>query len=363
MDIFIPDSVGSKDVMFENAPIVGTVQFFDGVLILSPFFLSILASSYILPPFLESYSIILSFIVGILGLSLLVIKPNYMTLYSWLQSIWDFRFREKQLEKNLTNSNGKPFESYEAVPDNDTRKLTMVSQVFPERRAIELDNGDILAILSFSGSNLDMASRRVKTNTVEKYARSLSSSLQDDIQFYLPMRPVSLEETKRTYEERIDQQSYSVDNERFMRNYLENMVMWTESLSDSIFVREQYVIVKVTNQDAYDDRGSASSSGLSNLPGGQVLKDIAEGFSGEARMRSKQEIRRKKLRELQNKTSEIGSLLAVGPGNDYSVVSAQKATALIKEFWEGEKIPDDEMNAMKAEKRVPTLEEDKGDIA
>ena len=355
VDTFVPDSVGSKDILFENAPLVGTVEFFDGVLVLTPAFIFLMTGEWILPGFLENYTMMFAIVIAILGSMFLIIKPTYISLYSWLQGIWDYQTRERDLEKSMSDNNGKPYESYEAVPDDDTRKLTMVSRVFPERKAIELENGDIIAILEFSGSNLDMASMQMKMGTVDSYARSVSSSIQDDIQFYLPMRPVSLDASKTVYEDNLEGMSYSVENERYMQQYLEDRISWLDSLGDSSFVREQYVVVKVTDNDVYNQDVSVGQSGLEKLPGGEVLRDIKEGFTGEARLQSNQEIRRKKLRELQNRVENIGSALAVGPGNDYKVASSRKSISLIKEFWEGEKILEDEMMAMGSEQPFPVL--------
>jgi hypothetical protein len=355
VDTFIPDSVGSKDILFENAPLAGTVEFFDGVLILSPAFIFLMLGDIILPASLSSLSPLITVILAIFGILLLVIKPSYMSLYDWLQSLWDFRQREKNVDKKISDKNGKPFESYEAVPDDDTRKLTLVSRVFPERKAIELENGDIISILEFTGSNLDMASMELKLNTVNSYAKSVSSSLQNDIQFYLPMRPVSLDASKRVYENNLNSMTYSVENEQYMQRYLQDRISWLDGLGDSSFVREQYVVVKVTDQDVYDQDISVGQTGIEKIPGGKVIKDIKEGFTGEARMQSRQEIRRKKLRELRNRVENVGGSLAVGPGNDYSMASADKSISLIKEFWEGEKILEDEMKSMGSEYPFPVL--------
>lgn len=356
-DTFIPDSVGGSDILFENLPLIGTVEFFDGVLVLSPAFIFIMMGDVILPEFLANYTMIFAIMIAVMGFMTLIVKPKYMSLYSWLQGLWDYRSRDKDLEKQIKGPDGKPFESYRAVPDDDTRKLTLVSKVFPERRAIELENGNIISILEFTGSNLDMASTEIKYNTVDSYARSLSSGLQNDIQFYLPMRPVSLDSSKSVYQDNLRSRSYSVDNEEYMERYLQDRVQWLDGLGESSFVREQYVIVKVSDRHVYDQDVSVGGGGLEQLPGGEIIKDIKDGFTGDARVQSKQEIRRKKLRELQNRVENVGTSLAIGPGNEYEVVSSHKSISLIKEFWEGEKILEDEMHSMKTEYPFPVLQD------
>lgn len=358
VDSFVPESVGSKDILFENLPLIGTVEFFDGILVLAPSFIFLMVGDLILPGFLEEYTMMIAIFIAFLGSLFLIIKPDYMTLYEWLQSIKSYRDRQKQLEKKITDTDGKPFESYDAVPDDDTRKLTLVSRVFPERKAIELENGDIISILEFTGSNLDMASMEIKLNTVQSYSRSVSSQLQEDIQFYLPMRPVSLDSTKSVYQENLEGRTYSVDNEDYMEEYLRDRVSWLQGLGDSSFVREQYVVIKVTDQDVYDQSQSVGQSGIEQVPGGDVIKDIYAGITGEGAIQSENEVRRKKLRELQNRAETIGNTLSVGPGNDYKIASSEKSIALIKEFWEGEKILDDEIQSMSSEHPFPVLNEE-----
>lgn len=346
----IPDSVGSEDILFENAPFIGTVEFWDGILISLPAFIFIFVGDLILPSFLESYTLVIAILIGLSGGSLLIVKPKYLSLNDWFSQMYEFRQREKMLEKSLTDTEGKPFESYEAVPDNDTRRLTKVSRVFPERGAIELDDKSMLAIIQFTGSNLDMASNQVTMNTIDKYARSISSQLENDIQFFLPMRSVSTKSTREVYSERLQEDDIRLSGRRgnFMSSYLRDRMEWLDGLGGSSYVREKYVVVRVDNSDVRNRNVGTTRNGLRDLPGGDVFADIKEGFGGEARMESERDLRRKKLRELQNRTKNIGSILSVGPGNTHSIVSSRKAVSLIKEFWEGEKISQEEIASMES---------------
>lgn len=355
---FIPESIGSKDILFENAPLIGTVEFIDGVIVFFPAFVFIFIGDIILPSFLEPYTMIIAVMIALIGSMTLIVKPNYMTLHDWLTTWWDFRGREKELEKNMKGTDGKPFDSYSAVPDEDTRSLTKVDKVYPERNAIQLENGNIIKILEFSGSNLDMASPELVISTVDQYARSLSSGLDSDIQFYLPMRPVSVEATRNVYEKQIEESEFDLadKNEGFMDAYLEDRVSWVDSLGANSFVREQYVIIKVTEAEVYN-QSVGGGGGLEQLPGGEVVADISRLFTGEAAVQSKQEVIRKQLREIENEAENVGSMLSVGPGNSYSVVQTPKAVSLIKEFWEGEKVLEDEMSAMQTEYPFPVFSE------
>lgn len=356
---YIPESVGSKDILFENAPLVGTVDFFDGVLIFSPAFLFLMIGDIILPAFLEAYIVLFSIFLAICGLLLLVMKPNYMTLYEWVKVWRTYRFRDKDYEKNYTDDAGNPFNSISAVPDNDTRKLTMVDRVYPERDVIELDDGTMLSIIEFSGSNLDMAAQEQIIGTVNQYSQKLSSQLQHDIQFYMPLRPVSTEETAARYRKQQENLQVKTQDDRFLQMYLEDRVSWVDGLSMNSYIREQYVVVAIKPAEVTSMAMQTNKSGLSSIPGGELLVDIFRGLTGNVAIDSEQELKRKQLRELSKRRDTIRSILTVGPGNESRHVNYKKALGLIKEFWEGEKIISDEMDALSNEQpfSIPSQEQ------
>lgn len=349
---FIPESIGSKDILFENAPIIGTVEFFDGVIIFSPAFVFLMIGEYILPSFLEPYIIIFTILIAMVGSTLLIMKPKYMTLYQWFDILKNYQSREKEMEKNFTDENGQPFNSISIVPDDDTRKLTKVDKIYPERNVIELDDGTIVTILEFKGSNLDMASPEQVVSTVNQYSNRLSSQLQKKIQFYMPMRPISLESTAKLYEDEQEGRNMRTMDDKFMDMYREDRISWVRTLSQSSYVREQYVIIPVEEKEIINDGVSTNSSGLNAVPGGELFQDIIRGLMGKSVVESKQEIKRRQLREISKRRDSIGSTLNVGPGNEYNVVSHKKCIALIKEFWEGDKIQSDEMDALTNEHDV-----------
>lgn len=343
---FIPESLGTEDVLFENAPIVGKIDFYDGVIIFSPAFSYMLLGDLITPASLEPYNLIFSLILAILGLSLLLLKPKYMSLFEWFKIRRDYKNREKDLSKNYTDENGKPFDSISIVPDDDTRQLTKADKVYPERNVIELDDGTLISILEFTGSNLDMSSQEKITNTIVQYSQKLSSQLQNDIQFYMPMRPVSTESTEARYKEQQDKLDVETDGDEFLDVYLQDRRTWVDNLSTSSFIREQYVVIPVRKNEVYSDNSSTSDGGVSDIPGGELIKDIWIGLTGQKVIESEQERTRRQLRELSKRRDTVGNMLSVGPGNTYSIVEYNKCIGLIKEFWEGEKIKSDEMNAL-----------------
>jgi len=346
---FIPESIGSKDILFENAPVVGTVDFMDGVIIFSPAFAYLLLGDLITPSILEPYSVVFAVLIALIMMSTLFLKPNYMTLSEWF-TIWkDYSDREKDLSKQYTKEDGKPFDSMSIVPDDDTRKLTKANRVYPERDIIELDDGTMISIIEFSGSNLDMASQQQIIGTVNQYSQKLSSQLKHNIQFYMPMRPVTTELTVQRYKDQRNKLEVEDAGDEFMDAYLDDRISWVENLSTSTFIREQYVVIPVSLDEIYSGNSINNSSGLESIPGGEFLKDMYRGLTGQQNISSEQERRRKQIRELTKRRTTIGNILAVGPGNSYNIVDYKKSIALVKEFWEGEKIQSDEMQALSNE--------------
>lgn len=347
---FVPDDIGGRDVLFDDAPLIGTVEFVDGVIMFGPAILFLMMGDLVLPRILEPYIMFFSIFLAIIGGSMLIVKPSYLTVTEWMGHWRKFQSREKELQKELTKSNGQPFDSVEATPDDDTRRLTQVESVYPARDVIELTDGTMIQILEFTGSNLDMASQEIVLNTVDAYARSVSSQLQHDIQFYLPMRPISLKSTRDVYkEEKHNLNTAENIDEHFLETYMDDRIQWLQGLGEGSFIHEQYVVVPVTRGEVYDKSLAGQQTGLQKLPAGDVLSDIKRGLTGQGQIQSKQELKRKQFRELENRVDTVGSTLAKGQGNSYSVISSAKMLALLKEFWEGEKILEDEMDAMVSE--------------
>lgn len=351
---FIPETIGGKDVIFDDAPIIGTVEFYDGVILYVPPILFLMLSDTILPWFLEPFSLVFFGMFVALSSSLLVLKPKYLTVKEWIQLRRDYSGRDHEYKKNLMTDGGRPIDSYEVTPDDDTRKLTQVKKTYPAYNVVELTDGTMIKILSFSGSNLDMASGDIMQNIVNNFSRQVSSGLHSDIQFYMPMRSINLEATKDMYKDRIGELDNGIGSEKslgdqFMLSYLNDRLNYVSNIGDGASIREQYVIVPLKRSEIYNQGLSGESSGLEKLPAGDLLSDIKRGVTGGSQIQSKKELQRTQLREIENRTETVGNTLAVGPGNSYRPLECAEMLALLREFWEGEQITSEEMPAFENE--------------
>lgn len=362
VDNFIPKSLGGEDLLFEDAPLVGNVEFNDGIIALLPSFFALVFLDSLLPSAIAFLHIPLSLLIAAIGVSTLFIKPNYLTLTDWIKTIRDYRKRPKELEKNFTDENGESINSVELIPDDDTREVTKLKKAYPEHGAIELDNGTMVSVLSFSGSNIDIAPYELKIATIDSYAKRISSQLEDDIQFYMPLRPISTESTAERYEERLDKIQKNDEDTDFLEAYIQNRINFVRGLSKTTYKREIYVVVSVKSSEVMKTKNMTSSGGLSNLPGGEVFEAIQILLSGERKTDSKQELKRNQLLDLDKKRNKIGSILSIGPGNTYTPVESYKQISLLKEFWEGEKYLDDEIKSFENNYNINVgLDKNQGD--
>lgn len=354
MPAFIPNSLGGQDEVY--FPIVGTVDFIDAVLVFGPAVL-ILSAGDGLPLFFGDFAVFISVIAALLGTSLLFVKPSYMSVNAWLSSYRAYRNREKQLTKNIRTESGETVTSVDLYPGDDTRQLTNLNQLHPHQNAIQLSDGTMLGMLRFTGSNLDMATRQQQIQVIDAFSQAVSSELSSRIQFYFPMRNVSLEETIEIYDSKQGQQDSS-----FMNAYIEDRADWLQSTSQGSYVRETYVIVPVDATDVVTkSTAGTTGGGIENLPGGDILSDIALALQGGPDIQSDRELRQKQFRELDSRVDSVATSLSKGPSNDAVRVSGGKSVALFKEFWEGVEIFDDEIEGLARQQPVVMGSDETGD--
>lgn len=345
MPAFIPNSLGGQDEVY--LPIVGTVDFLDAILVFGPS-VFILSAGDSLPLFLDDFALVTSIVAALLGTSLLFIKPSYLSVNEWISAYRGFRGRKKQLTKNIQTESGDAVTTVDLYPGDDTRQLTNLKQLHPHRNAVELNDGTIIGILRFTGSNLDMATRQQQIQVVDAYSQAVSSELSDRIQFYFPMRNISLEETIEVYESQDPK-----GGNGFLDAYVEDRADWLTNVSQDSYVRETYAIVPVDASDVVtSSTAGTTGGGLGNLPFGQVFEDLARVLNGGSGIQSNRELRQKQFRELETRTNSIGNSLSKGPGNQAVRVSGAKSVALFKEFWEGVEIFDDEIDGLARQQPV-----------
>lgn len=341
----IPDQLGASDHLFEDAPLVGTVDLNDGIIALAPAILSLFVTQNLLPDAYAGLGLLIPVVLGILGMSLLLIKPNYLTLGEWVSAWREYRNRPTERRKQLATDGGKPIDSIEVTPDDDTRRITGVHKIHPEYNAVEREDGAMVGMVRFSGANLDTADEQEFRGAIANFANVMNTQLEYDIQLYLPMKRFDPTGQLKMYDERRGDEDVALNP--LMQQYLEDRIGWLATMSANSFIREYYAVVSVTKFEVIEQTSTGESGGngsaLKSLPAGEVLHDAIKGATGGGRgMMSDRDIERRQFEELQRRLEELSMMLAVGENNDGYIVEADDAGILLKEFWEGVSVQGEE---------------------
>lgn len=338
----IPKNVGGTDTLLDDAPLVGTVEFYDGFFAFGPGIITLIVSQNLLPPTYGTFSLILSGFVTLLGVSLLFVKPTYLSLSEWIKLLFDFRQRNKEYEKNIVTDGGVQITDIDLTPENDTRTLLNLKKIHPQHNAVEREDGVMVGAVKFTGANLDTSEPEEWDGMIAALANYYNNELRRPIQLYLPMRRFDPTEKVQMYDEVGQSDTYS-DNPLFKR-YIEDRKAWLATIGMSSFVREYYAIVSVSRLDIFEKslekEGGVDS--LSKLPGGELLEGLSSSVKGLGGMMSKREIKARQLRELERQLTDLSNGMAIGETNHGHVVDGDTLGVLLKEFWEGETISSDE---------------------
>ena len=339
----IPDNVGGTETLFDEAPLVGTVEFNDGLVAFGPAILILFISQNLLPQEYSIISLIAAGITALIGIAFLFIKPSYLTLSEWVRNIWDYRQRPKELEKHLATDGGKPIKSIDLTPDNDTRNVLGVKKLHPNHDAVERTDGTMVSAVQFTGANLDTSDPDQWQGSINQFANFANNELRNDVQLYLPMRRFDPTTHINMYRDRVGDPD--ITGNRMMERYIEDRQAWMATVGANSFIREYYAIVSVSRASVYDqaineDGGLAA---LDSLPGGQFIKDFIVGLTGGAgTAMGKKELQARQLRELERRRDDIKQSMAIGSNNEGEVIDADDLGVLLKEFWEGTTLHEDE---------------------
>jgi len=335
---FIPDAIGGKSVLFEDAPVAGTVELSDSILTFGPAFLFLMFGEGLFPEQIVFMHLPTTAGLAFAGILSLLAKPQYKTVYGWVSDYYEFRGRPTEKEKRIQTDGGKPIKSKKMAPDADTRELTNLKKLHPYHNAVELDDGTMAAIIEFTGSNMELTSANQKRSVVKSYTKSISE-IKNPIQFYFPMRNVSLGST-------IDKYDGEKSDSEFMREYKRDRVSWLKGIESGSYVRRSYVIVTVRPSEVYTDNLPGQGSGIEQAPGGEIIKDFKRILLGSSDIKSDRERRERQYSELDERTDRIKQILKGGPGNESERLNSDEIITLYKEYWEGTNILEENSDAV-----------------
>lgn len=357
----IPNNLGGTDILLDDVPGVGAVEFNDALYAFGPGVIVLLASEQIIPPAYSDISLFLSIGTFILGLSFLILKPDYMTLSGWIKTVRKYRKLDKNIILNLTESDGELVNA-----DRDTREEINIERIYPQEHTIERSDGSLVGIIRIKGLNLYNAPQSEVQREIQAYDNFLNTQLNQDFQLYLPMRRFDPSSKINHLKERLDDEKVATDE--FLRTYAEDRMLWLDMVSQQSYTRNYYAVIETSRSEVVSDQyGSESNTAqiLRSL-GGEGLAKAWIGITGSVTGQLEtSRIDDEKFEKHEKKMNDFSDDFERALGTNAEIVNGNQLGVILKEFWEGIEIRDDQTESfVKGSKFVKgNLDKERGEKA
>lgn len=336
----IPNNLGGSDILQDGLPGVGSVETNDAIYAFGPGLITLLASEQIIPAEYSNVSLILSVAAFLLGGSLLILKPDYMTLSAWFKTLREYRKMNKNIILNLTEKDGELVNS-----DEDTREEVGVERIYPSENVLETTDEQVVGMVKMKGLNLYNAPESEIKRSIGAYTGFLNSQVSEDFQLYLPMRRFDPTSKINHLKERLDEEEVSSDE--FLRTYAQDRMLWLEMTAQQSYTRDYYAVLKTTKEEVVTEEVGGESNVVQVLESlgdfGSSLTKVWLGISSSVTNTiTPAEVRQQQLEEQQRKMSEFSDDIERALGTNAEVVSGNELGIILKEFWEGIEIKDNQ---------------------
>jgi hypothetical protein len=282
--------------------------------------------------------------IGFLGIVLLLASPDYMSLSGWLGTYREFRNRPSEVEKTVATDGGIDSDGVSLSSEPDTREFTNLDEIYPREGTVLLEDGSMMGAVECGGLNLDTASGDKWSMYAEKFANWFNTQITYDIQLYMPMRRFDPTNQEALYLDRASDEDIS--GNPVLEEYVTDRATWMRATSSQSFIREFYVLVKVSKREVLSDEFDQGDleRNLNKVPGGEVMDDFIKGLQGTdtSSNLSMQEIKDRQIREVKRRQEEISGGLGLGGKNKVTPVDGDHLGVLLKEYWEGTTVREDE---------------------
>jgi hypothetical protein len=338
----IPNNLGGTDML--RIPFIGAVVFSDALVAFAPAMFTLFVLNQVVPAEVGYITLVASGVVGLFGLMFLLAKPDYLSLSEWLQNYRAFRGRPDSVEKTVATDGGVDRHGVPVSAGTDTRELTKVDKIYPREGAVLLEDGSMVGAVECGGVNLDTATGSEWQIYASKFANWFNTQVTYDLQFYMPMRQFDPTTQMDMYFSRLDDDD--VADNRILRNYVEDRAAWMQATAAESYVREFYVLFRVNRSEVLTnqfDQGDLERN-LKKLPVGDSLEDFIKGLRGTdtSTTLSEREIKDRQLREVNRRQDSVAGGLGLGGKNQVTPVDGDHLGVLLKEYWEGTIVRDDE---------------------
>lgn len=347
----IPDNLGGTETILDDAPIVGSVQLSDGAVAFGPALIALFLFENILPP---QFKIIGFFFFGVMvlaGMGLLLAKPKYLTLNQWISDIRRFRNEPSHYRKALPSGKGGDdtsgeIETIEVNSEQDTRSKINLERIYPQHGAIERPDDTLVGMLRIRGLNLDSASDNEMRQYISRFDDFINRQLREDVQLYMPMRQYDPTKQIDMYEDRLEN-SRLFQNDPLLQEYINDRISFISALSMGSYIRRYYLVCQVPRGEVLTEEAQAAETRriIERLfgPFGEALAAIYVAVKGGSlTMMNDQDIKQRQLEKLDERRNELAGQVEGRVGCSTEVLDADEVGVLLKEFWEGVHVNEDE---------------------
>lgn len=329
----IPNNLGGSDILQDGLPGVGSVETNDAFYAFGPGVITLLASGQIIPQEYSNLSLVLSVAAFLIGLSFLILKPDYMTLSAWIKTLREYRKMNKNILLNLSEEDGELVNS-----DQDTRDEVGVERIYPSENILETTDKEVVGMIKIKGLNLYNAPQSEIQLQIERYTDFVNSQVSEDFQLYLPMRRFDPTTKINHLKERLNEEQVASDE--FLRTYAEDRMLWLEMTAQQSYTRDYYAVLKTTMEEVATEQMVTDSNVSQVLQSfgefGSKLSKVWMGISSSVTNTiTEKEIREQQMEEQQRKMKEFRDDIERSIGTNAEIVTGNELGIILKEFWEG----------------------------
>lgn len=328
-ETFIPENLGGTDNLYDDLPLVGSVQVIDGFIAMVPIIATLYATPLIPDQYAQYQLVLIGFGVA-LSATVLIAKPDYLTLVQWLSVQKNYRTEPDEYKRNLDQT----LESVKTNDNPDTREQIGIEKIYPNKGVVEKPDGKVVGYIKMSGVNLDiLAGQAELENHAFAFKDFLESQVEDDIQFSMPMRQYDPSEQVSMFNSRLDDPE--VDENPFLVKYLFDRMEFHEIMAREGFYRQYYCLVETEKHAGVSDTAYKQSGIESVLDSiSPQLRKVYVSSFGKSYFKP-EEIKQKQIEVAQEKTRKLASGLDGKVAGNATVLDSDQIGVLLKEFWSG----------------------------
>lgn len=340
----IPENLGGTDTIFDNAPIVGTVQVSDGFVAFGPALIVLFISQNFLPPGLTIIGFLFGGLTAMIGMMALLAKPQYLTLGDWISDIRRFRKEPDTYRKALPSGKTDTGDSIEVNSDRDTRTKINIEKIYPQSGVAERPDDSVIGMFRIHGLNLDSASPQILNQKIQQFDSFVNQNLQEDIQLYMPMRQFDPDNQIEMYKDRLED-SKVIQNDPLLQEYISDRISFMTAMGLGSYLRDFYVIVEVPRREVLTEEAEAAEMKrvLEQFPPGNLFANLYILYKGRSlTMMNEDELKSRQIERVVDRRNELAQQIESSIGTRTEPLDADEVGVVMKEFWEGVHVNENE---------------------